>query len=94
MNLTPYVSTWVVLAFVVLALGIYRIRLGRRDDSTLDVLASDPGVLAHQKDAVHRIKVIDVWGQTLTVLAFLYGLAIVGYYLYSVWEEGAKIQMH
>jgi len=94
MNLIPYVSTWSVLAFVVLILGIYRLRLGRRDDVTLDVLASDPGVLAHQKEAVHKIKVIDVWGQTLTVLAFLYGLAIVGYYLYNVWLEGTKIQMH
>jgi len=93
-NLTPYVSSWIVLAAVVLVLGIYRIRLGRRDDRTLDVLASDPGLVAHQQQAVHRLKVIDVWGQSLTVLAFLYGLAIVAYYLYNVWVEGTKIPMH
>ena len=93
-NLIPFVSTWAVLACAVLILGIYRIRLGHQDDHTLDVLASDPGVLTHQKEAVHKMKVIDVWGQTLTVLAVLYGLAIAGYYLYNVWLEGTKIQMH
>jgi len=94
MNLLPYISTWVILAVVVLVLGIYRIRLARHDDDTLDVIVSDPGVIAHQKEAVHRIKVIDIWGQSLTVLAILYGLAIAALYLYHVWQEGAQIQMH
>ena len=92
-NLFPYVTSWAVLAFVVLVLGIYRIRMGRRDDATLDVFASD-SVAAQQQHAVHKMKVVDIWGQALTVIAFLYGLAIVGYYLYNVWVEGTKIQMH
>ena len=94
MNIIPYISTWVVLAVVVLVLGIYRIRLARHDDDTLDVIMSDPGVIAHQKETVHRLKVIDLWGQALTVLAVLYGLAIAALYLYQVWQEGTQIQMH
>ena len=93
-NMFPYVISWLVLAVGVLILGIYRIRLGRRDDATLDVLAHDTSLVAHQQHEVHKLKVIDVWGQSLTVLAFLYGLAIAAYYLYSVWIEGTKIQMH
>jgi hypothetical protein len=94
MNFVPYISTWAVLAVVVMGLGIYRMRVARHDDDTLDVIASDPGVIAHQKEAVHKIKLLDRWGQALTVLAILYGLVIAGLYLYHVWQEGTQIQMH
>jgi len=39
-----------------------------------------------------KIRTIDRWGQSPTVLAILCGVVIVGMYLYQVWQEGTKIQ--
>ncbi|HEV2351608.1 MAG TPA: hypothetical protein VG028_17390 [Terriglobia bacterium] len=91
MNFIPYISTWSVLALVVLAIGVYRITLARRDDRSLDLMVQDEHVIADQKQAVKRIKTIDHWGQALTILTVLYGLAIAFVYFYQVWQEATRI---
>lgn len=94
MNLNPYVWTWITLVAVVLVLAAYRLLVARREDDTLDVLEQDPKVIAEQKLMSKKIDVIDRWGQSLTVLAIVYGIVLVSVYFYHVWLEGGRLQFH
>jgi len=91
MNLIPYISTWSILAVAVVIIAIYRVRVARRDDRSLDLLVSDQHVIAEQQMAIKKIRSIDRLGQALTVLAITYGLVIVTMYFYHIWQEGAKM---
>lgn len=94
MNFLPYIVTWSVCALIVLGVAIYRINLARRDDRSLDLLVKDEHVIEDQKMAVKKIKTIDHWGEALTVITVLYGLAIASVYLYQIWQEATKMPPH
>ena len=91
MNLIPYVSIWSLLAVAVVIIAIYRVRVARRDDRSLDLMVHDDHVIAEQQMAIKKIRNIDRLGQALTVVAITYGLLIVTLYLYHIWQEGSKI---
>ena len=91
MNLDPYVSIWVVLMVAVLAVVGYRMLVARRDDQSLDVTEEDSRVIEEQKQAIKKIRVIDRWGQSLTVLTIAYGLVIAVVYFANIWQEATKL---
>jgi len=39
-----------------------------------------------------KLEVIDRWGKILTIVAFVYALAILGLFLYNGWTESTKLQ--
>jgi hypothetical protein len=87
-NALPFVVSWLVLACVVLALGVYKAtlyaRAGRQEfpphlfDMPKDQ-AARIDVAAHLEEAVEK------WGKILTVVTVAYGLALVGVWVYQVW---------
>jgi len=91
MNLVPYIVVWVVVGLVVIVLAIYRMRLAKREDASLHVLASE-GEAAQQKAMSLKLAKIDWWGQVLTVVVVLYGIILAGIYVYHIWQESSKIQ--
>ncbi len=93
MNPIPYVATWAVLAVVVIVIAVYRNKVARRDDQSLDLMVKDERVIEEQKLAIKKIRTIDRLGQALTVLTITYGLVIVAIYFYHIWEEGSKIPL-
>jgi hypothetical protein len=94
MNYIPYLVSWSVCALIVLGVAIYRMTIARRDDRSLDLMVKDEHVIADQKMAVKRIKSIDHWGEALTVITVLYGLAIAFIYFYQIWQEATKMPHH
>jgi hypothetical protein len=94
MNFIPYIVSWSVCALIVLGVAIYRITLAGRDDRSLDLMVKDEHVIADQKMAVKRIRSIDHWGEALTVITVLYGLAIASIYFYQIWQEATKMPPH
>jgi uncharacterized membrane protein len=91
MSLTLYVSIWVLLAVVVLVVAGYRMLVARRDDQSLDVTEEDSRVIEEQKQAIKKIRAIDRWGKSLTVLTIAYGLVIAIVYFANVWQEATKL---
>jgi len=85
-NIVLLLSTWGVLAVIVLILAAYRSQLGRREDDTIHMADFESGTVAQQTQIAHKIDNIERWGKTLTVLLVLYGLALGAYYMYSVWQ--------
>jgi hypothetical protein len=79
---------WVALTLVVVALAIYRRTIARPDDHLLHVNNFDS--VPQQVSVVERLQVIDRWGKGLTILSAIYGLVILGMYIYAVWEATSR----
>ena len=92
MSLIPYVSTWLVLALVVAGMAAYRYVVAKHEDRSLHVVEEDPGLISQQLREEKKLESIDRWGKSLTVIVVLYGLAILGVYLYHVWQEAYTIR--
>jgi hypothetical protein len=90
MNMMPFVYGWVVLVVVVLSLAIGRYRVARHDDQMLHLTDKEGALLTQQAVVERKLRRIDFWGQWLTVIAVLYGLALLEIYLHGVWAAGAK----
>lgn len=90
MNLMPLVTIWAVLAAVIVILLIYRSRLARQEDESLHVLDSDASKVTQQMTIAQKLEVVERWGKILTVLAVLYGLALLGLFLWDAWERSSR----
>lgn len=82
---------WAVLATVVGILIIVRRVAARNEDDTVHV--NGPNVSAQQNAVAHTLDVIDRWGVTLTVVVVVYGLALLGFFLYNSWVQGQQLNV-
>jgi hypothetical protein len=79
-------ASWGILGVTVLALAAYRTQLGRREDDRIHFSDTEAALVSQQNQFAHRIEVIEKWGKSLTVLLVLYGIALGGYYLYTLFQ--------
>jgi hypothetical protein len=82
------VWTWVALAVLVVGLAICRNLAGIHGNWTFHVLG--PGIRPETK-ALGKIETIEHWGELLTLLVVVYGLALAGIYLYTVTLSGRPL---
>jgi len=88
--LTPFLAGWIVLAFVVAGLAIYRKTISSHEDDVLHVSAGESAVISKQADVAHRLDSIDRWGKLLTVVLVVYGVLLALAYGYQIWTEGSQ----
>ncbi len=81
-NLGPYIGAWMVLAVVVLALALYRKFVSVHGDNYLHVSEGESSLIPHQISVNQKIDRIDRWGEILTVLTLVAGLALGCVYFY------------
>ena len=91
MNPLLYISTWAFLAIVVLVMAAYRYFLVRHEDATLDVMES-ASLASEQAKVFKKAAAIERWGKVLTLVVVVYGLVLVGAYIYHAWELSGQIQ--
>jgi hypothetical protein len=89
-ELLPYIYGWSALFVVVLGLAVRRAMVTRHEDETLHLAETEAALVAQQTIIGRKIREIDRWGQWLTVVAVVYGLALLAMYLYGVWVAGNK----
>ena len=87
-NALPFVVSWAVLACAVLALAIYKailyVRAGKQEfPPHLFDMGKDQA--ARIDVAVHLEEGVEKWGKILTVVTIVYGLPLVGVWVYQVW---------
>ncbi len=75
----------------VAALIVVRKVAARNEDDTVHVNAVQ--VNAKQTAMAHTLEVIDRWGVTLTVIVVVYGLALLGVFLYNSWVQGQQLNI-
>ena len=82
-NLIPWVSIWTLLALVVLGLALYRKFVSTyEEDRYLHVSQGEARLIPHQVAVSQKIEKIDRWGESLTILTLLAGVALACIYLY------------
>ena len=86
----PYIYGWLALVIAVVGLAIRRELVSRHDDKTLHLGAREGALVAEQVTVDRKLRGIDRVGQGLTIMAFVYGLALLGVYLYGVWLGAGK----
>jgi hypothetical protein len=91
MNPLFYICTWALLAVVVLGMAAYRYLLVRHEDATLDVMES-ASLASEQARVFKKAAAIERWGKPLTLVVIVYGLVLVGVYMYHAWELSGQIQ--
>jgi hypothetical protein len=82
-NLIPAVLIWAVLAIATLALALVRKFVSAGEE---DLIRLGPGEERHIPEQValaSRLKAVDRWGKTLTVITMAVGLAVAAVYLYQ-----------
>ncbi len=88
MNLLPMFISWAALASSVLALAFYRRVVANKEDDYVHVsTAVSTDVSAQQIAVANKLQTIDRWGKILTVVAAVFGLALLGVFLYNGWTN-------
>ena len=75
--------TWILLVTVVLLLALYRLMITRGDYTVLHVRRSELSLIPEQIKHDRRLRGVDLWGQLLTVVSLIIGLALAAVYLYK-----------
>jgi hypothetical protein len=87
-NALPFVVSWLVLACVVLALGVYKAILYARagkQEFPPHIFDMSRDQAARIDFATHREEAVEKWGKILTVVTVAYGLALFGVCVYQAW---------
>jgi hypothetical protein len=79
------------LALVVAGLIFYRMWIAKDEDDTLHVMDTDAGKVAQQSVMAQKLELIDHWGQRLTVITLVFGLAMGSAYLYQTWAASENL---
>jgi hypothetical protein len=89
LNLVPHIIAVAVLAVIVGGLALYRKSIASHEDDTVHLTGGGEAV-QEQMVVASKLNAIDKWGKLLTILLVLYGLAVVGLYVWQMWEQSAK----
>jgi hypothetical protein len=84
-NLTPGVVIWAVLAIVTLGLALYRKLVSAGEEDLIHLGPGEERQIPGQVALATKLKGIDRWGQILTVITIVIGLAMAALYLYQAW---------
>jgi hypothetical protein len=82
-NLIPYIGIWAFLAFLALALALYRKFVSaHEEDRYVHISEGEAHLIPRQVSINRRLQTIDRWGELLTILSLIAGLVLAAVYLY------------
>lgn len=82
-NLTPAVVIWVILAIATLGLALYRKLISASEEDLIHLGPGEERRIPEQVALAARLKAVDRWGKTLTVVTVAIGLVMASVYLYQ-----------
>lgn len=82
---------WAVLALVVLALAVYRMSIGSREDDRIHLNAAEANVPTMQAAFAQKLESLDKLGKSLTIVAVLYGAGLLVWAIRDAWVSGSMI---
>ncbi len=77
-----------------LALALVLKRGAGLEDDMLHVRDSEATLVSRQTQVARTLRVLDRWGKAITVVAVIYGVALLARLLYQVWEEGQHLSVN
>jgi len=88
MNWTPYLIVWICLGVATLGLALYRKFFTMKEDGYIHVEDWKAAKVAKQEAAARKFHAIDSWGEALTILTTVAGLALAVGYVYAAFLRG------
>ena len=83
-NLTTYVSGWMVLAFVVIGLALYRKFVSaHEEDPYIHISEGEASQIPHQVAVNQKIALVDRIGEYLTIFTLIIGIGLACVYVCS-----------
>lgn len=89
--MTYLVAAWVFLALIIAALALYRKSIANKEDVAIH-LTSGESTAYEQTMVATKLASIDRWGKLLTVVEVLFGLGLLGFWMYLVWLKSSELQ--
>ncbi len=89
MNFFPWFVVWVIMFAAVLVLAAWRKTVTRNEDDSLHVSECPAAAIPRQVEMAQKIAKIDKLGKGATIVAAVYGVALLAIYLYQVWTNTA-----
>ncbi len=86
MDLVISAAAWALVVMTVAALAVYRKTVSRGEFDVVHIKDAESALIPEQESLARRLDVIDRWGKRLTVVAVLFGLAILAIYLVRAWD--------
>jgi hypothetical protein len=83
MNWTPYVIAWMCMGVATLGLALYRKFLAMKEDDYIHIEEWRAPEVLRQETMAKKIHAIDRFGETLSVLTVVGGLALGIAYIYA-----------
>jgi hypothetical protein len=82
---------WAVMAAGVVILALVRKFASANDDEYVHLNPAQSSVWMRQFSVARTLDAIDHWGVTMTVVVLVYGLVLLGAYLYQGWQQSQII---
>ena len=86
MNFTAFVVMWAVVAVITLGIAFYRnLVLVMHEDDCVHVAEAEARLIPQQVMQTNKLRKVDLWGKSFTVVTAVFGLVLAGIYLYQGW---------
>jgi hypothetical protein len=83
LNLLPAVLIWALLAIAALGLALYRKFVSAEEEDLIHLGPGEERQIPEQIALASRLKAVDRWGKTLTVITMAIGVVVAAVYLYQ-----------
>ncbi|MGB6943383.1 MAG: hypothetical protein WBE37_13360 [Bryobacteraceae bacterium] len=80
---TPAVVIWAILAIATLGLALYRKLISAGEEDLIHLGPGEERQIPEQVALAGRLKAVDRWGKTLTIITVAIGLILAAVYLYQ-----------
>jgi hypothetical protein len=85
MTFTSFVVLEIAVGLATIALAIYRKFLAMREETLIHLGPGEEKNIPKQVNVARRLRYIDRWGETLTVLTAAGGILLAAAYLAQIW---------
>ncbi len=80
---TPAIVIWAILAIATLGLALYRKLISASEEDLIHLGPGEERQIPEQVALAGKLKAIDRWGKTLTMITVAIGLVMAAIYLYQ-----------
>jgi hypothetical protein len=80
---TPAIVIWAILAIATLGLALYRKLISAGEEDLIHLGPGEERQIPEQVALAGKLKAVDRWGKTLTVITVAIGLVMAAVYLYQ-----------
>ncbi len=80
---TPAIVIWAILAIATLGLALYRKLISAGEEDLIHLGPGEERQIPEQVALAGRLKAVDRWGKTLTIITVAIGLVLAAIYLYQ-----------